>query len=150
MPNIAVVLRGNVDAWSVGLYKDGRGKMRIRKTVLPFMVLCVIVAMSACGSWQKTGAITYSSMQIAHEQMGRTVNRMYAEGTITQEDYEKIEIDYDKAAVALYQAGDVWSDIIDSGSLSRQKEYEALLITVERLMNNIDKIVRLYGERYSI
>ncbi len=123
-------------------------KMIIRKTLLVFIVLSVVIALSACGSWQKTGAITYASLQVAHERLGKTVNRMYAEGAIKQDEYEKIEIEYDKAAVALYQAGDVWIDIVNSGNLSRQKEYEALILKVEKLMNSIDKIVILYGGGY--
>ncbi len=112
------------------------------------MMLCIIIALSACGSWQKTGVTTYASLQVVHEELGKTVNRMYQAGVFKQDEYDKIEIEYDKAAVALYQAGDVWIDIIESGSLSRQKEYQALVLKVEELMNSINEIIILYGGGY--
>ncbi len=119
--------------------------MRTREYVLVFIALYVIMVLSACGSWQKTGVTTYASLQVVHEQLGKTINRLYADGTITVAEYEKIEIEYDKAAFALYQAGSVWNDMIDAGSLSRQKEYEALILKVENLMNSINEIVITYS-----
>ena len=121
--------------------------MRIRKSAAS-MVLCLIMVLSACGSWQKTGVTTYASLQIVHDELGKTVNRMYSAGVIKQEDYVKIELEYNKAAVALYQAGDAWSDIIDYGSLSRQEEYQDLILKVEKLMDGIFEIIILYGGGY--
>ncbi len=112
-----------------------------KKIIISLMLVMFVIG---CGSWQKTGTITYASLQVAHEQLGVNINKLYAEGAIKQEEYEKIEIEYDKAAVALYQAGDVWYDIIESGSLLRQKEYEALILKTEKLINSINEIVLTY------
>ncbi len=121
--------------------------MRIRKVVFNFMAICLIMSLLAC-PWQKRGITTYASLQIVHDELGKTVNRMHDADVFKLGEYEKIEIEYDKAAVALYQAGDVWISIIESGSLSRQKEYRALVLEVEKLMDGINKIIILYGGGY--
>ena len=132
-------------ALSAGLDKEG--EMRTRTSVL-FIALGFIMVLSACGSYQRIGVTGYAALKITHEEVGKKVNRMYDAGIMAQEDYEKIEIEYDKAAIALYEAGDVWFDMIEAHNLSRAEEYDALIVKVEKLMNSINKIVILYGGGY--
>ncbi len=68
--------------------------MKLITNLVGISTLLLVMALSACITWQKTGVTTYASLQIVHEQLGETVNRMYDAGKINKVEYEKIELRY--------------------------------------------------------
>lgn len=112
-----------------------------RKTIISGLLLLMVIG---CANWEKTSAVSYRSIGVGLEQTGRIAKNLMADGTITIEDGLRLQSQYKLARESYILAGDILKDSIEVGSLANAKDYDNLIQSVNRILNNMNIILDKY------
>jgi hypothetical protein len=115
------------------------------------VISILLVFISACGSWQKTAAVTYNGVAIALESSRNIVNNLCLEDKIDAAKCSEIKEKYLIARDKFREAGDLLSLSIDKSEELRKPdcrqasaEADALLYQVHATLVWIDEIIANY------
>ncbi len=124
--------------------------MIIRKPVISFIALCLIMALSACtfdigspnADKRITSAIKLKATKDIFIATATSAKRLCEQGILSEDDCETAEIAYMEGKDVLIAAKEVWDGMLTIDSFDNTDKYDELIILTVKFTTIIETIIR--------
>ncbi len=123
--------------------------MRIRKAVLSCIALSVIMALSACVTFdigspdkRKATGTALKAMKDTLITVTTSAQQLCDQGVLSENDCVVVEESYTEGRRLLILAKKAWNDMIVLDSFDTRESYDDLIVSVVRLIGDIETIIR--------
>lgn len=128
---------------------DYGGEIMIRKTVLSFIALSVVVVLSGCLTFdigspdkRKTSGTALKAMKDTLITVTTSAHQLCDQGVLSEDDCVVVEQSYAEGRQLLISAKKAWDEMIVMDSFDTRKSYDDLIVSAVRLIGNIETIIR--------
>ncbi len=112
--------------------------MRIRLSLIIILLLFI----GCSGSIKKDSAIGLVAAKDTFVSTATTAKRLCEQGVIPNDDCAEIEASYVKGRELLIAAKDVWSAMVESGSMDDMGRYQAIINEVVKITGKVEMMIR--------